>query len=207
MIIQVDPEYPLRKDIKYAVNILSRGGVIAYPTDTIYGIGCDLMNKDAIEKIYRIRKLPKYKQLSFICQDIKQVSEYAQVSNAVYKIMKQLTPGPFTFILNASKSVPKIMMNKRREVGIRIADNAICSALIEELGNPIINTSASFDKDEDDEEEYVCNPEHIHDKFGNNLDLVIDGGLAYFDPSTIIDMTKDYPEIIRQGKGDASSIL
>ena len=152
MIIQVDPEYPLRKDIKYAVNILSRGGVIAYPTDTIYGIGCDLMNKDAIEKIYRIKKLPKYKQLSFICQDIKQVSEYAQVSNAVYKIMKQLTPGPFTFILNASKSVPKIMMNKRREVGIRIADNAICSALIEELGNPIINTSASFDKDEEDEE-------------------------------------------------------
>ena len=150
MIIQVDPEYPLRKDIKYAVNILSRGGVIAYPTDTIYGIGCDLMNKDAIEKIYRIKKLPKYKQLSFICHDIKQVSEYAQVSNAVYKIMKQLTPGPFTFILNASKSVPKIMMNKRREVGIRIADNAICSALIEELGNPIINTSASFDKDEED---------------------------------------------------------
>lgn len=146
--------------------------------------------------------MPKYKQLSFICKDIKQAAEYAQIQNSAYKIMKRLTPGPFTFILSSTKAVPKIMINKRREVGIRIADNPICNALLTELGHPIINTSATVDKDE-----YLSDPFDIFEKFGNNLDLVIDGGVIFSDPSTVIDLTGNLPILKRLGKGDASSIL
>lgn len=202
MFLQIDPDNPLKKDIKRASWVLSEGGVIAYPTDTIYGIGCDLFNKDAIEKIYRIKRLPKYKQLSFICRDIKQVSEFAQVSNMAYKIIKSLAPGPFTFILNSTRNVPKIMMNKRREVGIRIVSNPICSSLLEELENPLINTSATVE-----EGEYMSDPYEIYEKFGNELDMVIDGGISFSDPSTVIDLTGREPVIVRQGKGDASKVL
>jgi len=200
--LQIDPDNPLRKDLKRAAFMLREGAVIAYPTDTIYGIGCDLFQKDSIERIYRIKRMPKYKQLSFICRDIAQVSEYAQVSNMAFKIIKRLAPGPFTFILSSNKNVPKIMMNKRREVGVRITSNPVCSALLEELDNPLINTSATVDKDE-----YMSDPYDIYEKFGNDLDLVIDGGVMFSDPSTVIDLTGSEPVVLRQGKGDASSVL
>ncbi len=196
MILQIDSDRPLMKDIKQVVSILKKGGIIAYPTDTIYGMGCDLLNKSSIEKIYQIKKMPTYKQLSFICSDIKEISVYAHLSNTAYRIIKQLTPGPYTFILEATKVVPKIMLTKRRTVGIRIADNNICTTIIQELGNPIISTSASVHKDE-----ILSDPFEIHEKFGKSLDVVVDGGMLISEPSTIVDLTTDTPEIIRQGKG------
>lgn len=196
MIFQIDSEYPLMKDIKHVAVTLKKGGIIAYPTDTLYGIGCDLMNKASIEKIYQIKKMPTYKPLSFICSDIKEVSVYAHLSNKAYRIIKQLTPGPYTFILEATKLVPKILLTKRRTVGIRIAANNICTEIIKELGNPIISTSASVHKNE-----ILSDPFEIQDKFGKNLDIVVDGGLLVSEPSTIIDLTTDNPEVIREGKG------
>ncbi len=196
MFIQIDPEKPLLKDIKNIASILKNGGIIAYPTDTIYGIGCDLLNKSSIEKIYQIKKMPAYKPLSFICSDIKEVSIYAHLSNTAFKLMKQLTPGPYTFIFEATKVVPKIMLTKRRTVGIRIADNKICTELIKELGNPIISTSASVHKNE-----ILSDPFEIHEKFGKNLDAVIDAGCLISEPSTVIDLTGTSPEVIREGKG------
>jgi len=196
MILQIDSENPMSRDIKQVVLLLKKGGIIAYPTDTIYGIGCDLMNKSSIEKIYQIKKMPPYKPLSFICSDIKEISVYAHVSNKAYRIIKQLTPGPYTFILEATKVVPKILLTKRRTVGIRIADNNICNAIIKELGNPIISTSASVHKDE-----ILSSPFEIQEKFGKNLDIVVDGGTLISEPSTIIDLTTDNPEVLREGKG------
>ena len=196
MVLQIDSENPLMKDIKYVASTLKKGGIIAYPTDTIYGIGCDLMNKTSIEKIYQIKKMPAYKPLSFICSDIKEISVYGHLSNKAYRIIKQLTPGPYTFILDATKLVPKILLTKRRTVGIRIADNSICTEIIRELGNPIISTSASVHKDET-----LSDPFEIQEKFGKNLDIVVDGGVLMSEPSTIIDLTTDNPEIIREGKG------
>lgn len=199
MLITIDSDRPLMKDIKKIAQMVKDGAVIAYPTDTVYGIGCDLLNKNSIERIYKIKKAPKYKQFSFICNDIKEVSEYAHLSNTAYKIMKQLTPGPYTFILEATRIVPKIMLTKRRTVGIRIVDNTICAAILKEVGNPLINTSASISK-----QDFLSDPFEIHDAFKNGLDAVIDGGPLISDPSTIIDLTTDMPEIIRQGKGEVN---
>lgn len=202
MFMQIDPQQPVMKEIKEAAAILKKGGIIAYPTDTVYGIGCDILNKSAIEKIYQIKKMPSSKPLSFICSDIKEISQYAQVSNSAYKIIKQLIPGPYTFILNATKIVPKIMLTKRRTAGVRVADNKICMALIRELGNPIISTSASIRKDE-----ILSEPFEIYETFGNRLDLVIDGGPILSELSTIIDLTGEEPEILRHGKGDVSHLI
>ncbi len=199
MIIAINPKNPQRRLIRRVVEVLEGGGVIGYPTDTIYGVGCDLFNQEAIRKVHRLKKLEGKKPLSFICSDLKDISRYAYVSNYAYKMMKRLLPGPYTFVLKATKLVPKIAMTKQNTVGIRIPDNKICLALVKELGHPIISTSV-YKPDEG----LFNEPAEIEERFGKQLDLVIDGGVIVAEHSSIIDLTGDSPKVIREGKGDVS---
>ena len=199
MIITINPKNPQRRLIRRVVEVVEGGGVIGYPTDTIYGVGCDLFNQDAIRKIHRLKKLEEKKPLSFICSDLKDISRYALVSNYAYKMMKRLLPGPYTFVLKATKLVPKIAMTKQNTVGIRIPDNKICLTLVKELGHPIISTSV-YKPDEG----LFNEPAEIEERFGKQLDLVIDGGVIVAEHSSIIDLTGDSPKVIRKGKGDVS---
>jgi tRNA threonylcarbamoyl adenosine modification protein (Sua5/YciO/YrdC/YwlC family) len=185
--------------IRKVVDVLKEGGVIGYPTDTIYGVGCDLFNPEAIRKIHRIKRIEGNKPLSFICSDLKDISRYAYVSNYAYKMMKRLLPGAYTFILNATKLVPKIAMTRQKTVGIRIPDNKICLALAKEVGHPIISTSV-YKLDES----LYNDPSEIEERFGKQLDLVIDGGVIVAEHSSMIDLTDDSPKVIRRGKGDVS---
>ncbi len=182
--------------MKAAADVLRDGGLIVYPTDSIYGLGCDLFNKRAIEKIYQIKGNDKRRYLSFICPDLKGISEYAYVSNAAYKIMRHLLPGPYTFILNATRQVPKVLLEKRKTVGIRVPDHNVCQALLAEFGNPVISTSASLP-----DQEYIGNPDAIESTFTRWVDLFLDAGPGGLEPSTVIDLTEDEPVLIRQGKG------
>jgi tRNA threonylcarbamoyl adenosine modification protein (Sua5/YciO/YrdC/YwlC family) len=199
MIIAINPKNPQRRLIRRVVGILEGGGVIGYPTDTIYGVGCDLFNPEAIRKVHRLKKLDGKKPLSFICSDLKDISRYAYVSNYAYKMMKRLLPGAYTFVLKATKLVPKMAMTKQNTVGIRIPDNKICLSLVKELGHPIISTSV-YKPDEG----LYNEPAEIEDRFGKQLDLVIDGGVIVAEHSSIIDLTGDFPQVIRKGKGDVS---
>ena len=199
MIITINPKDPQRRLIRKVVEVLEQGGVIGYPTDTIYGVGCDLFNPEAIRKIHRLKKLDGKKPLSFICSDLKDISQYAYVSNNAYKMMKRLLPGAYTFILKATKLVPKIAMTKQNTVGIRIPDNRICLSLVRELGHPIISTSVNKP-----DQGLFNDPAEIEDRFGKQLDLVIDGGMIVAEHSSIIDFTEDFPEVVRLGKGDVS---
>jgi len=199
MIIAINPKNPQRRLIRKVVEVLEGGGVIGYPTDTIYGVGCDLFNQEAIRKIHRLKKLEDKKPLSFICSDLKDISRYAYVSNYAYKMMKRLLPGPYTFVLKATKLVPKIAMTKQNTVGIRIPDNKICLTLVKELGHPIISTSV-YKPDEG----LFNEPAEIEERFGKQLDLVIDGGVIVAEHSSIIDLTGDSPKVIRKGKGEVS---
>jgi tRNA threonylcarbamoyl adenosine modification protein (Sua5/YciO/YrdC/YwlC family) len=194
--IQIHPDNPQKKFVKAAADILRNGGLIVYPTDSVYGLGCDLFNKGAIEKIYQCKGNDKRKLLSFICPDLKGIAEYAYISNPAYKVMRHLLPGPYTFLLNASKRVPKILLENRKTVGIRVPDNAICQALLSEFGHPIINTSASLG-----DHAYLNDPEEIVETFERLADLFLDAGNGGLDPSTIIDFTQEEPVVIRQGKG------
>jgi tRNA threonylcarbamoyl adenosine modification protein (Sua5/YciO/YrdC/YwlC family) len=197
MIITINPKNPQRRLIQKVVEALENGGVIGYPTDTIYGVGCDLFNPEAIRKVHRLKKLDGKKPLSFICSDLKDISRYAYVSNYAYKTMKRLLPGPYTFILEATKLVPKIAMTKQKTVGIRIPDNKICLSMVRELGHPIISTSV-YKPDEG----LYNDPTEIEERFGKQLDLVIDGGMIVAEHSSIVDLTGEFPKVIREGKGD-----
>ncbi len=199
MIITINPKNPQRRLIQKVVEILEKGGVIGYPTDTIYGVGCDLFNPEAIRKVHRLKKLDGKKPLSFICSDLKDISRYAFVSNYAYKTMKRLLPGPYTFILEATKLVPKIAMTKQKTVGIRIPDNKICLSMVRELGHPIISTSV-YKPDEG----LYNDPTEIEERFGKQLDLVIDGGMIVAEHSSIVDLTGEFPKVIRKGKGDVT---
>ncbi len=199
MIITINPKNPQSRLIRRIVEALEGGGVIGYPTDTIYGVGCDLFHPEAIRKIHRLKKLDGKKPLSFICSDLKDISQYAYVSNYAYKMMKRLLPGPYTFVLKATKLVPKMAMTKQNTVGIRIPDNKICLTLVKELGHPIISTSV-YKPDEG----LYNDPAEIEERFGKQLDLVIDGGVIIAEHSSIIDLTGDSPKVIRKGKGDVS---
>jgi len=199
MLIKINPVNPQQRLIKKVADILKAGGTIAYPTDTYYGIGCDIMNKKAIEKIYRLKQRHKSKPFSFICSDLKNISKYAKVSNYAYKNIKRLLPGPYTFVLEGSKLVPKIMLNKRKSAGIRVPDNLICIEIIKELGNPVISTSATTP-----EGSILYDPSFIHDRFGHELDIVIDGGEVPGKPSSVVSLVNDIPEIIREGVADVS---
>jgi len=200
MILRINPQNPQPRLIKKVVEILNQGGVIAYPTDTVYGFGCSLFNKKGIERIYRIKRSEKTRPFSFICADLKDISLYTKVSNYAYKTMKRLLPGPYTFILEGSNAVPKMMLTKRKTAGIRVPDNPICMALIQALGNPILSTSASGPQDEPFSEPWLID---LH--IGKQLDVVIDGGPVPGVPSSIISLIGDEPEVIRDGLGDVSS--
>lgn len=197
MLLHINPETPQPRLIGQVVDILKKGGVIAYPTDTFYGIGCDISNKKAIEKVYRLKQRKPTQPFSFICSDLKHISEYAKVSNTAYRHMKRLLPGPYTFILPGSKQVPKLMLTKRKTAGIRVPDNAICLALARELGHPLLSTSAT-----DPDGEVFSNPSLLHDYFGVNLDGVIDGGPVAGKASSVISLLDDEAEVIRHGAGD-----
>lgn len=199
MIIKINPLNPSPRLIEKVVDQLRKGALISYPTDTYYGIGCDIMNKKSISKIYLLKQRDKKKPFSFICSDLKNISYYAKVSNYAYKTMKRLLPGPYTFILEGSKLVPKIMLTKRKSAGIRVPASNICLALIKELGNPIISTSATKP-----DGTALNDPSLINDYFGNRIEMVIDGGSTPGEPSSIISLIDDMPEILRSGLGDVS---
>ena len=198
MLIHIHPVDPQERLIKQVVSVLKGGGVIIYPTDTIYGLGCDIFQHKAIDRICRIKNVdPQKSNLSFVCYDLSDLSHYAkQLATSVYRTLKQHLPGPYTFILPASKEVPKMLKTKKDTVGIRIPDNKIARCIVKELGYPILSATLPGEY----VEEYT-DPEMINDKFGNQVDLVIDGGIGGMVPSTIIDFTTGEPEVIREGLG------
>ncbi len=197
MLLAINPKNPQPRLIQRVVQILKDGGTIAYPTDTYYGMGCDIMNKKAIGKMYRLKQRSQKKPFSFICSDLKDISQYAKVSNYAYKTMKRLLPGPYTFILEGSKLVPKIMLTRRRTAGIRVPDHPICLALVKELGHPVISTTATLA-----EGQVLSDASLIHEILGSQIDLVIDGGPVPGMPSSVVALIDDMPEIIRVGLGD-----
>jgi tRNA threonylcarbamoyl adenosine modification protein (Sua5/YciO/YrdC/YwlC family) len=197
MLLKINPQNPQKREISKIVDIIKQGGIIAYPTDTFYGIGCDIMNKKAIEKIYLIKQRKKNKPFSFICPDLKNISLYAKVSNIAYRNMKRLLPGAYTFVLPGSKMVPKIMLTKRKTAGIRVPDNNIALAIANRLDHPLISTSAT-----DPEGNVFSDPSLLHDYFMKNIDVVVDGGQVPGSPSSVVSLIDDIPQIIRYGAGD-----
>lgn len=198
MLIRIHPETPQPRLLKQVASFLRSGGIIIYPTDTIYGLGCDIAQQKAVERICQIKKVdPQKAQLSFVCHDLSQLSLYAkQLPTSVYRALKHYLPGPYTFVLEASKQVPKLLKSRRDTVGIRVPDNVIARSIVQELGHPILSASLPGENVED-----YTDPEIIHDQFGNEVDLVIDGGIGGIQPSTIIDYTSGAAEVIRQGAG------
>lgn len=194
--LSIHPVNPQGRHLKAAAEVLRNGGLVIYPTDSVYGLGCDLFNKKAVERIYQIKGNDKRKLLSFICPDLKGIAEYAYVSNSAYKIMRHLLPGPYTFILTATKQVPRILLENRKTVGIRVPDNVICHGLLSEFGTPIISTSACLP-----DQDYVSDPDEIAATFERTVELLLDAGPGGREPSTIVDMTQEEPILIRQGKG------
>jgi len=199
VIIKINAQNPQPRLIRRVADTLKEGGVIAYPTDTIYGLGCDLSQKDAIERIHRLKRHSKNKHLSIICADLKDISKYAYVPDYAYRIMRSLVPGPYTFILEATKLVPKIMLTNQKTIGIRVPLHNIPLALVKELGHPIITTSVTKA-----DESLYNEPEEIDQMFGKTLDVVIDGGIIVPEHSSIIDFTDEQPRLLRRGKGDVS---
>lgn len=198
--IYINPDNPQPRLINQVAERMRKGAVICYPTDTVYGIGCDIFNQKAIKRIYQIKRQPKEKPFSFMCANLKDLSTYCHISNYAYRLMKQYLPGAYTFILPTLKIVPKIMTSHQKTVGIRVPDNAICRALIEALGNPILTTSATID-----EGAYWSEAYQIEERLGSQVDEVIDGGEIIPAPSSIISLIDDTPVVLRQGKGDTSN--
>ncbi|NIG52431.1 L-threonylcarbamoyladenylate synthase [Chitinophaga sp. Cy-1792] len=204
MLLQVHPDNPNPRNMKMIIECLKDGGVIIYPTDTVYALGCDITQHKAIERVARIKQVdPKKAQFSFICYDLSHLSDYAKsVDTPIFRMLKKALPGPFTFILNASKQVPKLLKTKKDTVGIRVPDNNICRSIVHELGNPLMSTTLPIDVYV---EEYT-DPEVIYEKFGSQVDIVVDGGPGGMSFSTVIDCTGEAPELIREGIGDFDAI-
>ena len=203
MLLTIHPENPQERLIKQVVECIKDGGIIIYPTDTIYGLGCDIFHPKAIERICQIKNVdPKKAQLSFICRDLSHLSDYTKsIDTPLYRVLKNNLPGPFTFILPASKQVPKILKSKKETIGLRVPDNVICMSIIEAVGNPILSASLPGEM----VEEYT-DPELIHENFKILVDIVIDGGIGGTIPSTVIDCTKDEYEVVRMGAGEWSTV-
>jgi len=196
MLLEINPINPQPRLIHRVVETLRQGGVVAYPTDTVYGLGCDIMDKKAIKRVHQIKRQPLDKPFSFICPGLTELSQYARVTNYAYKNLKRLLPGPYTIILEGSREVPKMMLTRRKEVGIRVVDHPIVQAMVAELGNPIISTSAT-----DPEGRYYMHAWEIEEALGRQLDLVIDGGPVPGEPSSVISLVDDAPQVIREGAG------
>lgn len=200
MLLKIYPDHPNRKEIDKVIDVLRDGGLVIYPTDTLYAMGCDAFDVRAVEKICRIKGVnPQKSNLSIICSDLSSASQYARISNDAFKLMKRCLPGPFTFILPTSGELPKIYKS-RKEVGIRIPDNPIVRKLADALGNPLLSMSV-YDRESDDEPEYLTDPELIEEKYAGQVDLVIDGGYGRTEGSTVVDCTREPFSMIRQGVG------
>ncbi len=200
MFIRLFEDNPNTREILKVVEILEKGGVIIYPTDTVYAIGCDIYNVKAVQRVAQLKGVkPEKANFSMICRDLSNISEYAKVGNEVFKAMKRALPGPFTFILNATSKLPNVLMNRRKTIGIRVPDNPIVMAIVEELGHPLLTTSV---RDEDDVIEYMTDPELIYEKYEQLVDAVIDGGYGQNVASTVVDCTGGIIDIIRQGLGE-----
>jgi len=202
MLVSINQQTPQLRHIHRVVDCLKQGGVIAYPTDTIYGIGCDIFNRKGVRKIYQIKQRDPRKPFSFICADLSDVSNYAQVSNFAYKIMRRHLPGPFTFVLEATRAVPDLLTTRQKTVGIRIPDNPIALSIVKELGHPLVTTSANVTGDD-----VMNDPMDIDEQLGRSLDMVVDGGIMSGDPSTVISLIDDRVELLREGLGDISWIV
>ncbi|MBP5400841.1 MAG: threonylcarbamoyl-AMP synthase [Bacteroidales bacterium] len=201
MFLKIYPENPNPREIRKVVDCLQNGGIIIYPTDTIYGIGCDIFKPKAVERITEILGGSKKKSaMTFICHDLSNLSDYTKpISNNIFKVMKRTLPGPFTFILEANNNVPKIVQSNKKTIGIRVPDNNIIREIVRELGHPILSTSV---KDDDEVVEYTTDPELIYEKYENLVDMVIDGGYGDNVPSTVVDCTSGEIEVVREGKGE-----
>ena len=206
MLLRIYPENPNDRHIQMIADCLRNGGVVIYPTDTVYAIGCDIYQIKAVERVAQIKGIKAEKaNFSVICQDLSHISDFTRpFSTSVYKVMKKALPGPFTFILNANNQVPRIFQSRKKTVGIRVPDNNITREIVRELGNPIISTSVY---DEDEILEYTTDPELIYEKYKDLVDIIIDGGFGDNEASTVIDCTRDEMEVIRQGKGLLEEIL
>lgn len=204
MILKIHLVNPEPRVITKAVEVMQNGGIIIYPTDTVYGMGCSIENKNAIEKIYLIKQRRPDKPFSFVCSDLTHISTYAHVSNSAFKIMKRLIPGPYTFILPAQrmKQLPKLLLSKRKTVGIRVPESPVAQELVKRLGHPVLSTSVTLSGGE-----ILNDPQDIISSFANRVDLILDGGTLVSEPSTVIDLTGTHPEIIRSGSGSLGSIL
>lgn len=200
MLLELHPKNPNPRNLKTVIECLRDGGIIIYPTDTVYGMGCDIFKSEAVERICRIKQMdPKKSHFSFVCYDLSHLTDYTKsVDTPLFRLLKKALPGPYTFILHASREVPKILKTKRDTVGIRVPDNLICRTIVKELGNPVMSTSLPIDQYV---EEYT-DPEIIHEKFGKLVDIVVDGGPGGFTPSTVIDCTGPEPELVREGAGN-----
>lgn len=201
MLIPIDPRNPQPRQINRVVEILRQGGVIACPTDTIYGLSCDIFNRKGVKRIYQVKQRDPRKPFSFICADISDAANYCQISNSAYKIMKRHLPGPYTFVLEATRLVPDALITRQKTVGIRIPDNPIALAIVRALGHPLVTTSANLTG-----EDALHDPDEINQQLGHALDVVVDGGRLLGDPSTVISLIDDRVEVLRQGSGDTSWI-
>lgn len=201
MLIKIYPENPNPREVKKVVDIIDNGGLVIYPTDTIYGVGCDMMQPKTVARLAKLQGLDMDKAyFSFIFNDLSQISEYTKpLSNSAFRLLKHNVPGPFTFIFEANNNIPKLFKTRRKTVGIRVPDNNIILSIVAELGRPLL--SSSVHDDEDEVTEYITDPELIHERYGNLVDAVIDGGYGDNQPSTVVDCTTDDFEIIRKGKG------
>ncbi|HZH55157.1 MAG TPA: L-threonylcarbamoyladenylate synthase [Sphingobacteriaceae bacterium] len=206
MLLRIYEDNPHERSIQQVVDVLKKGGVIIYPTDTVYGLGCDINNQKAIERVCEIRGIkPEKANLSFICYDLTDIAQYTKpFDTATFRVLKKALPGPFTFIFNASNQVPKLLSSKKKTVGIRVPDNNIARQIVNQLGNPIVSTSIH---DEDEIIEYSTDPELIHEKYGDLVDVVIDGGYGDHVASTVVDLTGGSFDVIRAGKGDLEAVL
>lgn len=205
MLISIHPDNPDERKIRRVVEALREGAVIVYPTDTVYAIGCSLQKSKAIEQVARIKGLkPEKANFSIVCQDLSSLAEYAIVDTPIYKIMRKALPGPYTFILNASNRIPKYFNANKKSVGIRVPDNKIVRMIVEELGHPLVTTSVH---DDDEIIEYTTDPELIHERYAQQVDLVIDGGFGKNEASTIIDCTSGEPELVREGIGPTDHLF
>jgi len=193
---QIDLDHPHKRLLLHAARILENGGLIVYPTDTIYGLGADLFSKGAMERIFKLKKASRQKLLSFICPDLASVADWAYVPTSAFRVLRRVTPGPYTFVLRASKQVPKILLQKRPTVGIRIPDSAVALGLVRELGRPLLSTSVPQGEDD-----YFTDPLVIAETFRHEIELILDGGVLANLPSTIVDLSGSSPEIIRRGAG------
>lgn len=200
MRMEIHPTHPQPHKIHKTVEVLRRGGVICYPTDTVYALGCDAMQKKAIDRVYRVKQMKKDHPVAFVCPDLGDIARYAIVDDRAYRVMRRLLPGPYTFILPATREVPRILMMKRKTVGIRVPHHEVALALVRELGNPIVSTSATW------EGEQLNDPDDLVDRF-KAADMMVDSGWGGLDPSTVIDLSKSEPEIVREGAGPIDGLL